>query len=375
MSKTAWSIPVSTAFAIALTFTPIPDAWRQAVVGTAWAAVVICSIGWYRAHRREASAPRGSVTLNAIAESVRSRQAAQSSKQPEFHAKRRDVLDKAIDFIREERLQLEKKRSHLPADTFSAIVTARADQLTTEDDLVWVCDQIAGPHRHPFFLFGGQDSPVIQGEWLEFIQAFRNAATTSTRATAAWQFAITHWRGKQRWLDRHHAPMRDIESAGEPQEAKPDAPLESAADRPKLVLLNQGVASNPDGGTCFFFTVKNVGAVAVQKANFSFVIQTTKLAKPPVVQREPTSQPVIEGTQRTIKYSFPRVDPAPAYIVFYVSYVGDGQQTEWDNAPVFLIWRGVKDGLANPELEYLRDEEINRFKEYLRKHEIPRPLL
>ena len=146
-------------------------------------------------------------------------------------------------------------------------------------------------------------------------------------------------------------------------------------NRPKLILLDQGVSINPDGGTCFFFTVKNVGDVSVKKADFSFVIQTERLAKPPVVQHESTSQPIIEGTQRTIRYSFPKVDPEPAYIAFYISYIEDGQETRWDSPPVFLVWRGVKENVVHLELEYLRDEEINRFKEYLRKHELPKPLL
>lgn len=157
-------------------------------------------------------------------------------------------------------------------------------------------------------------------------------------------------------------------------EVIPTKPREGVI-RPNLALIDQGVVGTPDRATRFFFTVKNVGPILVEKTDFAFVIQTEKLANPPVVKHEPHSQPIPEGLTRQVSYIFPTVDPEPAYIAFYISYIGEGQDTKWDNAPVFFGFRGVKDGIPNPELEYLRDEDVNRFKEYLRKHELPKPLL
>lgn len=124
--------------------------------------------------------------------------------------KRNAVLDKAVDIIKEQKREKERKNSQLEVDTFAAIATARADKLWKEDDVVWLCDQISGPHPHPFAIFNQPYAPVQKGEWLEFLKAYWNYAAANDRVTVAWTFSITHWRGKDRWLNRPVPQMRDL---------------------------------------------------------------------------------------------------------------------------------------------------------------------
>lgn len=183
------------------------------------------------------------------------------------------------------------------------------------------------------------------------------------------------------WIDGAdtpaHIPGLEDDAQNAPFTASLEIPTKPIEDviRPKLALIDQGMVGTPNRATRFFFTVKNVGPILVTKTDFAFVIQTERLAKPPVVKHEPHSQPIDEGSTRQISYIFPSVDPEPAYIAFYISYVGKGQDVKWDNDPVFFRWPGAKDGIPTFELEYLRDEDVNRFKEYLRRHELPKPLL
>ena len=46
-SKSAWTVVVSVAFAIVLTVTPIPSAWRAPVVSAAWALFAASLVGWF----------------------------------------------------------------------------------------------------------------------------------------------------------------------------------------------------------------------------------------------------------------------------------------------------------------------------------------
>lgn len=143
--------------------------------------------------------------------------------------------------------------------------------------------------------------------------------------------------------------------------------------RPKLILAEQCVLVK-DGKVGFSFLIKNAGATAAKTANFVFAVQNARLAIPPLVQNELTSQAIVEGTNRRVTYSFPSIDPESAYIAFHISYTGeDGRK--WDDDPVFLCWPGIQGDTIHTELNYLLDKETIRFTEYLRKHEIPTPLL
>jgi hypothetical protein len=145
--------------------------------------------------------------------------------------------------------------------------------------------------------------------------------------------------------------------------------------RSKLILLEQGVSLNSQNEMYFFFQVKNVGIVPVKSAEFSFAIQTDRLEKPPIIKRELTSQPIADGVSRRITYTFPRVDPEPAYIAFQFSY-NEVNNIKWDSDPVFFVWQGIKGNTMHFQLEFLPDKEIIRFVKYLRKYEdVPKLLL
>ncbi len=148
---------------------------------------------------------------------------------------------------------------------------------------------------------------------------------------------------------------------------------DAVVTRPKLVLSEQRVLVS-NGAISFSFVVVNVGAAAAKTTNFMFAVQNARLAVPPLVQNESTSQPIIERTNRRVTYSFKSIDPEPAYVAFHVSYTGEDGRT-WDNDPVFLCWPGIKGGTIHSELNYLLDKDINKFTKYLRSHEIPRLLL
>lgn len=53
MSRTALGVLVSTGFAIALTFTAIPDGWKPTIVTVAWSVTGLAAIAWYRVGRSE----------------------------------------------------------------------------------------------------------------------------------------------------------------------------------------------------------------------------------------------------------------------------------------------------------------------------------
>jgi len=143
--------------------------------------------------------------------------------------------------------------------------------------------------------------------------------------------------------------------------------------RPKLILSEESVVLNSEGQVCFSFLVKNVGPGTATNTNFTFLIQTTRLSIKPAI-REATNQPISEQTARRVTYSFPTISPDPAYMMLYMSYTGEDLK-KWEHHPVFLGWNGVKNGAPSPILNYISIEEIATFMEYLRKHEIPEPVL
>src|SRR5207253_8614065 len=54
MWKWIWGAILSAAFAIALTFTPLPEGWRIPVVIAAWSICGIAAIGWVFSQRKDA---------------------------------------------------------------------------------------------------------------------------------------------------------------------------------------------------------------------------------------------------------------------------------------------------------------------------------
>ena len=54
-SKSAWAVLVSVAFAIVLTVTPIPTAWRAPVVAAAWTLFAASLLGWVWSEKRALS--------------------------------------------------------------------------------------------------------------------------------------------------------------------------------------------------------------------------------------------------------------------------------------------------------------------------------
>jgi hypothetical protein len=54
-SKSAWAVLVSVAFAIVLTATPIPTAWRAPVVAAAWTFFAASLLGWVWSEKRALS--------------------------------------------------------------------------------------------------------------------------------------------------------------------------------------------------------------------------------------------------------------------------------------------------------------------------------
>jgi hypothetical protein len=57
MWKPFWAFVLSTAFAIGLTVTPLPERWRMLVVITAWSICAVAAFGWGFSHWREKRAP------------------------------------------------------------------------------------------------------------------------------------------------------------------------------------------------------------------------------------------------------------------------------------------------------------------------------
>jgi hypothetical protein len=62
--------------------------------------------------------------------------------------------------------------------SFNAICRANIDQLDTNDDVVWVCDELAARgYDHPFF---GLDDNVPKKDWREFVREAKLRVTTDT---------------------------------------------------------------------------------------------------------------------------------------------------------------------------------------------------
>jgi hypothetical protein len=115
--------------------------------------------------------------------------------------KRNEVLDRIGELIR-------ARKSRMPnpnpsrQNMFGLLVQAGAHRLDTEEDMVTVCDQlVAAGNEHPFQVYEKEYSPVIKGEWLEFVRAFQLSGLPF-EDMSAWSFAVTKWRGKNRWLNR-----------------------------------------------------------------------------------------------------------------------------------------------------------------------------
>lgn len=66
-SKSAWTVVVSVAFAIVLTVTPIPAAWRVFVVTAAWVLFAASLLGWFLSIKRSLSPIEKRERLDAIA--------------------------------------------------------------------------------------------------------------------------------------------------------------------------------------------------------------------------------------------------------------------------------------------------------------------
>jgi hypothetical protein len=54
-SKQFWGVVVTAAFAIAITFTPMPEKWRYPVVVAAWLVMAFAGGGWLNEHRKGAA--------------------------------------------------------------------------------------------------------------------------------------------------------------------------------------------------------------------------------------------------------------------------------------------------------------------------------
>jgi hypothetical protein len=76
--RPVWGLILSTAFAVALTFTPLPEHWRILIVATAWSVCLLATAGWIISNwkERRASQPQftGRDYNELLRELVRSKQ-------------------------------------------------------------------------------------------------------------------------------------------------------------------------------------------------------------------------------------------------------------------------------------------------------------
>jgi|GEM_PF-6229722 len=134
--------------------------------------------------------------------------------------KRNEVLDRVGELIRARK---SRKPNPNPSrqNMFGLLVQAGSHRLDTEEDMVMVCDQlVAAGNEHPFQMFDKEYSPVVRGEWLEFVKMF-HVSGFRFEDISAWSFAVGKWRGKDRWLNRPKPEPRSINWTNEEQIEEP----------------------------------------------------------------------------------------------------------------------------------------------------------
>jgi hypothetical protein len=158
---------------------------------------------------------------NYLRDTIRKRIEEGEQQEEERQRTRRAVLENAVEYIAKVKAEEEEARLRYPGinrmprrlDMLDVIMRAGAHKLDRESDVIWLCDKlVSGGHKHPFEIFEREFSPVLKGEWVEFIEAFWVGGWASKIDVSAWSFAVTIWKHKDRWLKRPNRPFAEEQS-------------------------------------------------------------------------------------------------------------------------------------------------------------------
>lgn len=204
MSKSTLGVVVSTAFAVALTFTGIPERWKTLIVVAAWSVVVLAAIAWFRAHRREAksnTAPQ-SVTLKAIAEQHAHRRAPQLNS-PSAMVERQETLVKIRDLVVSTRSKPTPERF----DEMGALIKF-SNEFKNEKQVDWTLAELEQRQfQNPFKILENAAPGVFDDRKLEFLTDARTATIEIRRITSALSFAVKYWRHAEEYKKAHRDVM------------------------------------------------------------------------------------------------------------------------------------------------------------------------
>jgi hypothetical protein len=110
-------------------------------------------------------------------------------KKGEEHRQR--VLRAAVEQIAKHR---HASPQFLDAYLLPAIFAAGADELESSDDLIWVSDQIAKQHKHPFWAFNKPPMRLEPEDRLEFLRQMRISGRNIQRVVNACDFYVKDWK-------------------------------------------------------------------------------------------------------------------------------------------------------------------------------------
>lgn len=214
MSKTGWGTLVSIAFAVALTFTPLPDNVRLAVVTSAWTLCVSAAIGWFVAHKRESKEPQESITPRAIAERYGPSESYGHKRimkalddfnelQTKRGAKAKRLRSIVVE-IRDLVISTKQNEATGPYDVLGGLIKFSED-FDTEDDVKFVSGELEHEFGNPFKTLEAESNNALQGAWLKFLRDARVSGSNIRTIYHAFGWAATKWRHAERWKQGRRA--------------------------------------------------------------------------------------------------------------------------------------------------------------------------
>src|SRR6266478_456338 len=161
MWKPIWGFFLSTAFAIALTITPLPERWRVPTVIAAWSLCAIAAVGWGFSHLLDKRAPGYKQALL-----TKIRDLVLSTKTKPL-AERIDVIGALIKF------------SH---------------EFKNEKQVEWTLVELEQRQfQNPFKVLESAAPSTFKKRKLEFLRDARTATIEIRSITSAISFAVKYW--------------------------------------------------------------------------------------------------------------------------------------------------------------------------------------
>jgi hypothetical protein len=135
-------------------------------------------------------------TITRLEDLISTRAGSEEERREAHSAKLRATLYKIRDLIQETKHEPTTDKH----DSLGALIKF-ADELESEEDVVWICDQLkARGHEHPFGLLELTSNSALAGYWLSFLQEARASSLAVRTVISAFSFAGKQWSHKDRYL-------------------------------------------------------------------------------------------------------------------------------------------------------------------------------